>query len=86
MIAEVENDVTSDKYNPTLNEILESITVCKSIDIVYNKREEFANSLKSIIESRITNNTTTVNLIKKRNRLNSTVLDNNLIEIRVEKF
>lgn len=86
MIAEVENDVTSEKYNPTLNEILESITVCKSIDIVYNKREEFANSLKSIIESRITNNTTTVNLIKKRNRLNSTVLDNNLIEIRVEKF
>ena len=86
LIAETENDVMNEKYNPTLNEILESITVCRSIDIVYNKREELANSLKKIIESRITNNTTSVNLIKKRNRLKSTVLDNNLIEIRVEKF
>lgn len=86
MIAEVENDVMNEKYNNTLNEILESITICKSIDIVYNKREEFANSLKKVLESKITNNSTTVNLIKRRNRLKSPILDYHLIEIRVEKF
>ncbi|MFN3195113.1 MAG: hypothetical protein ACE364_04095 [Chlorobiota bacterium] len=86
MIAEVENDVMNEKYNNTLNEILESITICKSIDIVYNKREEFANSLKKVLESKITNNSTTVNLIKIRNRLKSPILDYHLIEIRVEKF
>jgi hypothetical protein len=86
LIAGLENDILNDRYNNTLNEILESITVCKSIDIVYNKRENFANSLKKVIESKITNNNTSVNLIKRRNRLNSKVLDNNLIEIRVEKF
>jgi len=84
----VGNDDNADDevYKESISKVIDAISVCKSIDIVYNQSKNFAFSLKDILNSKIVNNVTSVNVIKKQNRLKYKKLDENLIEIRIEKY
>lgn len=81
-----DDNANNEVYKESISKVIDAISVCKSIDIVYNQSENFAFSLKEILSSKIVNNVTSVNLIKKQNRLKHKKLDENLIEIRIEKY
>jgi len=86
IIAGNDQNIESNNYIATLEKIYSSISMCKTIEISYNKRKKFAESLRDKLQSKIVNNQLNVNIIKSSKRTNDTQLDENLIIIKVEKF
>ena len=86
IIAGNDTDIESNNYIATLEKIYSSISMCKSIEISYNKRKKFAESLSLKLQSKIVNPQLKVSLVKADKRTLNLQLDENLIIIKVEKF
>ncbi|PKL81156.1 MAG: hypothetical protein CVV25_01575 [Ignavibacteriae bacterium HGW-Ignavibacteriae-4] len=86
IIAGNEPDIESNNYIATLEKIYSSISMCKAIEISYNKRKKFAESLRDKLQSKIVNNQLKVTIVKSDKRTSNIQLDENLITIKVEKF
>ncbi len=86
IIAGNESDIESNNYIATLEKIYSSISMCKSIEISYNKRKSFAESLSQKLQSKIVNSQLKVKLNKTDQHGNIPQLDENLIIIKVEKY
>ncbi len=86
IIAGNELDIESNNYVSTLEKIYSSISMCKTVEISYNKRKKFAESLRDKLQSKIVNNQLKVTIIKSDKRTSDIQLNENLIIIKVEKF
>jgi hypothetical protein len=86
IIAGNDTDIESNNYIATLEKIYSSISMCKSIEISYNKRKKFAESLSLKLQTKIVNPQLKVTLVKADKRTLNLQLDENLIIIKVEKF
>lgn len=86
LFASNEDDIENICYKSNLDRIYNSITMCKSIEINYNNNLKLAESLKNKLQSKIINNQVTVKLVKETNRINNSILDENLIIVKIGKF
>lgn len=86
IIAGNDPDIESNDYIATLEKIYSSISMCKTVEISYNKRKKFAESLRDKLQSKIVNNQLKVTIVKSDKRTSDAQLDDNLITIKVEKF
>lgn len=60
--------------------------MCRSIQILYNKKQNFAKELSKKLQSKIVDPNLKVELVKTNNQLQDRQLDNNLVTIKVEKY
>lgn len=79
-------DISDPIYAETLEKIYSSITMCRSIQILYNKKQNFAKELSKKLQSKIVDPNLKVELVKTNNQLQDRQLDNNLVTIKVEKY
>lgn len=86
LFATNDSNIESQSYKSNLERIFNSMTMCKSIEISYNGNLKLAESLKNKLQSKIINNQVLVKLVKETNRINNSLLDENLIIVKIGKY
>lgn len=86
ILSSYDNNIESNLYKASVDKIYNSISMCRSIEIKYNKSYKLASSLKEKLQSKITGNQLKVKLTKSEGNVDDKQLDDNLIIVMIEKF
>lgn len=86
ILSNYDTNIESTSYKASVDKIYNSISMCRSIEIKYNKSSKLANSLKEKLQSKITGNQLKVKLTKSEGNVIDKTLDDNLIIVKIEKY